>query len=82
MTQGTTTGKLNCTSALINSSFPGGSAVKKLPANTGDTGSIPGPGRSPCRRKWQPTPLFLLGKSHGQRDLVGYSSWGHKSDST
>ena len=31
------------------------------------------------RRKWQPTPVFLPGKSHGQRSLVGYSSWSHKS---
>ena len=42
--------------------FLGGSAVKKkkknLPANTGDAGSIPGSGR------WQPTPVFLPGKSH------------------
>ena len=30
------------------------------------------------RRKWQPTPVFLSGKSHGQRSLVGYSPWGHK----
>ena len=30
------------------------------------------------RRKWQPTPVFLPGKSHGQRSLVGYSPWGHK----
>ena len=30
------------------------------------------------RRKWQPTPLFLHGKSHGQRNLAGYSSWGCK----
>ena len=29
-------------------------------------------------RKWQPTPGFLLGKSQGQRTLVGYSSWGRK----
>ena len=29
-------------------------------------------------RKWQPTPVFLPGKSHGQRCLVGYSLWGHK----
>ena len=29
-------------------------------------------------RKWQPTPVFLLGKFHGQRSLVGYSPWGHK----
>ena len=28
--------------------------------------------------KWQPTPAFLLGESHGQRSLVGYSPWGHK----
>ena len=27
----------------------------------------------PCRRAWQPTPVFLLGKSHGQRSLVGYN---------
>ena len=30
------------------------------------------------RRKWQPTPVLLPGKSHGQRHLVGYSPWGHK----
>ena len=29
-------------------------------------------------RKWQPTPVLLLGKSHGQRSLVGYSPWSHK----
>ena len=29
-------------------------------------------------RKWQPTAVFLLGKPHGQRSLVGYSPWGHK----
>ena len=32
----------------------------------------------PWRREWQPTPVFLLGESHGQRSLVGYSPWGHK----
>ena len=41
--------------------------------NTGDKGSIPGLGRFPRRRKWQPTPVFLPGKSRGQRSLVGYS---------
>ena len=30
------------------------------------------------RRKWQPTPVFLPGESHGQRILVGYNPWGHK----
>ena len=32
----------------------------------------------PCRRKWQPTPVFLPGESYGQRSLVGYSPWGRK----
>ena len=34
------------------------------------------------RRKWQPTPVFLPGKSHGCRNLVGYNPWGHKESST
>ena len=29
-------------------------------------------------RKWQPTLVFLPGESYGQRNLEGYSSWGHK----
>ena len=33
----------------------------------------------PWWRKWQPTPVFLPGKSHGQRSLEGYSPWGCKS---
>ena len=32
----------------------------------------------PWRRKWQPTPVFLPEKSHGQRSLADYSPWGHK----
>ena len=37
----------------------------------------------PRSRKWKPTPVFLPGKSHGQRSLVGYTPWGHKeSDMT
>ena len=35
-------------------------------------------GKIPWSRKWHPTPVFLPGKSHGQRDLVGYSPWGLK----
>ena len=30
------------------------------------------------RKKWQLTPLFLLGESHGQRSLVSYSPWGSR----
>ena len=32
----------------------------------------------PRRRKWQPTPVFLPGESHGQRSLEGYSAWGRR----
>ena len=40
-------------------------------------------GKIPWKRKWQPTPVFLHGKSHGQRSLVGYNPWGSKeSDMT
>ena len=34
--------------------------------------------RIPWRRKWQPPPVFLPGKVHGQRNLGGYSPQGHK----
>ena len=51
------------------------SAIKNS-ANTGDKGSVPGLGRFPWRRKWQSTPVFLPGKSFGQRSLVGYTVHG------
>ena len=35
-------------------------------------------GKIPWRRKRQPTPVFLPGKSHRQRGLAGYSPWSHK----
>ena len=39
-------------------------------------------GKISWRRAWQPTPVFLLGESHGQRSLAGYSPWGHKESDT
>ena len=51
--------------------------VNNPPADAGDStdaDSIPGP----WKRKWQPTPVFLPGKPHGQRSLAGYSSEDHK----
>ena len=48
----------------------------------GDAGSIPGLGRFPGRRKWQPTLAFLPGEFHGQGSLVSYSPWGHKESDT
>ena len=60
--------------------------VKNPPANAGDLrdlGSIPESGlKIPWRRKWQPIPVFLAGKFHGQRSLVGYCPWVHKESDT
>ena len=52
--------------------FPGGSEGKEFTCNAGDPQLIP------WRKEWPPTPLFLPGKSYGQRSLTGYSLWGHK----
>ena len=35
-------------------------------------------GKIPWSRKWQPTPVFLPGESHGQKSPVGYSPWGRR----
>ena len=61
-----------CVCMYNSTGFPGCSVVNNLPANAGDTGLVPGSGRSPGGGKWQPTPVVLLGKSHGQRRLLGY----------
>ena len=45
-------------------------------------GFDPRVGKIPWRRKWQPTPVFLLGEFHGQRILTEYSPWGHKQSDT
>ena len=55
--------------------------IKRLPAMR-ETQFSPWVGKIPWRRKRQPTPVFLPGESHGQRSLVGYSSWGHKESDT
>ena len=63
--------------------FPGSSVGKESACDAGDLGSIPGFGKIPWRREWQPTPVFLPGESHGQRNLAGYNPWGCKeSDMT
>ena len=33
---------------------------------------------APWSRKWQPSSVFLPGKSHGQRSLAGYNPWSCK----
>ena len=62
--------------------FPGDSDSKASAYNAGNLDSIPGLGRFPWRRKWQPIPALLPGESHGWRCLVGYSPCGHKESDT
>ena len=55
--------------------------VENQPANAGDTrdaGLIPGLGRSPGGENGNPLLYSCLGKSRGQRSLVGYNPWGRK----
>ena len=58
--------------------FPGGSDGKVSCLQCGRPGFDPWVRKILWRRKWQPTPVLLPGKSHGQRSIVGYSPWGHK----
>ena len=79
--QGITKNLTNLSDFQFHKGFPGGLLVKNLPANAGESkrhGFDPWVGKIPQRRKWQPTPVFLPGKSYGQRSLVGYSPQGHK----
>ena len=55
--------------------------VKNLPA-VQETGVRSLGWEDPWRRKWQPIPVSLPGKSHGQRSLVGCNPWGHKESGT
>ena len=57
--------------------FPGGTSGKE-PTCQCRRCKRPGSGRFPWRRAWQPTPVFLPGKSHGQRNLAGSSPQGSK----
>ena len=66
----------------LEAGFPGGSEGKASACNAGDLSSIPGWGRFPWRRKWQPTSVLLPGKPHGWRSLVGYSPWNCKDSDT
>ena len=58
--------------------FPGGSNGKSVCLQSGRPRFDPWVGKISWRRKWQPIPVFLPGKSHGWRSLEVYSPWGHK----
>ena len=72
--------KINTNSKMVGG-FPGGSVVKKPPASAGDSGSIPRREDS-LEKQMKPIPVFLPGKSHGQKSLEAYSQWGHKESDT
>ena len=55
-------------------------SVKDLPANAEDAGdAVPSLSRADPLRKWQLTPVFLPGKSHGQRSWMHYSPGGGRA---
>ena len=60
----------------LQSYILGGSVSKESACNAGDGNLIPESERSPGEGKWQPTPVFLPQKCHGQRSLADYSPWG------
>ena len=76
--------KILVISFLLNAymGFPGGSEVKASASNGGGPGFNPWVGKIPWRRKWQSTPVFLPGESHGRKSLVGYSPRGRKESDT
>ena len=58
---------------IYNKGFSGSTVVKNLPADAGDAGlrcRSSWVRKISCGRKWQPTPVFWSGKSHGQRSLA------------
>ena len=70
---------------MIIQGFRGGSGGKEPACQCGrlERGEFdPWVGKIPCRRKWQPTPVFLPREFHGQRSLAGYHPWGCKESDT
>ena len=69
--------------SLLQKVFLGGLLVKTLPANAGNTGLIPGLGRSPGEGNGNPLQYFCLGNTMDRNtmdnySLLGYSPWDHK----
>ena len=67
---------LNIILLNIPGGFPGGASGKEPACQCRRV--HPWFRKIPQRREWLPTPVFLPGKFHRQRNLVGYKSWGRK----
>ena len=74
--------KTDCAVTIFHMGFLGGSDGKESACSAGDPGSIPGLRMIPWRSEWQTTPVSLPEESHGERNLTGYSPWGHKESDT
>ena len=73
---------LNCIpSKSVLLGFPGNAVVKNLLAKQ-ETWVWSLGWEDPLEKDMATTPVFLAGKSHGQRSLAGYSPWGHKESDT
>ena len=70
----------HCCALFAWSGFPNGSVGKESDYNAGDRRCRfdSWVRKIPWGKKWQPSPVFLPEKSHGQRSLASYSQWGHK----
>ena len=71
--------------AISKKGFPGGTVGKESASQCGRCKRHefdPWVEKIPWRREWQPTPVFLPGRPHRQRSLVGSSPWGHKESDT
>ena len=62
----------------LDQGFPGGSDGKESACNVGDLGLIPGLGRSLGEGNGNPLQYSCLENPYEQKNLVGYSPWGHK----
>ena len=70
---------LSWQTAEVHLGFPDNSAGKESTCNVGDSGLIPGLGRSPGRGHGNPLQYSCLENPHGQKSLAGYSPWAVKS---
>ena len=71
-----------CFYIYLTLGLPRGLHGKEYGCNAGDPALIPGSGKIPGRREWQPTPVFLPGEFHGHRSLTGYCPWDCKESDT